>query len=298
MHLHEHSTSAITPRVACIVLNWNGGADTISCLAALARISYPQMRVIVVDNGSTDDSVEKIREAFPDVAVLASGKNLGFAKGNNLGIRFALEEGADYIWLLNNDTEPTVDALSQLVDIAESSGDVGAVGSILMYASRPDDVQVWGGGRVNRWTGHSSYAIAPKPTSWFHFLCGASMLVRCSVFNAIGYLDEEFFLYWEDVEFGVRLTTKGWKLAIAPDSIVLHKVNASTRRANMSGERYSTTSGIRFLRKYSPLSWVSICIFLVGRCAKRVALGQPKRVVSVYHGICDYIVSVRTQASA
>src|ERR1700730_5456094 len=100
------------PRVACIVLNWNGWSDTIECLDALYQCTYLNVTVIVVDNGSTDDSVASIRGAHPDVLLIESGTNVGFAGGNNIRIRHALAHGAYYLWLLNNDTKPAPDALS------------------------------------------------------------------------------------------------------------------------------------------------------------------------------------------
>ncbi len=92
------------PDVTCILLNWNGWRDTVECLKALKECRYRNLTIIVVDNGSTNDSVARIRAAHPDVLLLESGKNLGFAGGNNIGIRYALAQGAEYVWLLNNDT--------------------------------------------------------------------------------------------------------------------------------------------------------------------------------------------------
>src|ERR1700722_11537010 len=103
------------PRVTCVVLNWNGWKDTVACLDALKKCTYPELTVLAVDNGSSDDSVDRIRAAHPSITLLETGANLGFAGGNNVGVRHALAQGADYLWLLNNDTEPAPDALSALV---------------------------------------------------------------------------------------------------------------------------------------------------------------------------------------
>jgi len=107
-----------TPKVSCIVLNWNGWEDTLRCLAALEDTTYKNLQMIVVDNHSTDDSVERIKNAHPDTLVIEASANLGFAGGNNLGIRYALENGTEYVWLLNNDTVPAASALSELVSKA------------------------------------------------------------------------------------------------------------------------------------------------------------------------------------
>src|SRR6202171_5533946 len=137
------------PSVGCILLNWNGWRDTVDCLAALARLNYENVSVIVVDNGWADESVRRIREAAPGILVLETGSNLGFAGGNNVGIRHALARGADYIWLLSTDTDQDPPALGQLVRKAESNARLGEVGSVLVYADEPSKIQAWGGGRVS-----------------------------------------------------------------------------------------------------------------------------------------------------
>jgi GT2 family glycosyltransferase len=118
------------PRVTCILLNWNGWGDTLDCLAALKESSYPHLDVMVVDNGSTDESVARIRAANPGLTLLETGLNLGFAAGNNVGVRHALKNGADYVWLLNNDTRPAPHALSALIDKVQTDRRIGAVGSV------------------------------------------------------------------------------------------------------------------------------------------------------------------------
>src|SRR5579863_8615618 len=110
----------LKPKVSVIVLNWNGGNDTVGCLSSLQRLNYENCSVIVIDNGSTDDSPALIREAFPDVELLETGQNLGFAGGCNVGIRRALAQRADFIWLLNNDTTVHPDALNAMVEKAET----------------------------------------------------------------------------------------------------------------------------------------------------------------------------------
>ncbi len=132
---------AANTRVTCILLNWNGWQDTLACLDALKQCTFPDLTVIVVDNGSSNDSVVRIRAAHPDVPLLESKINLGFAGGNNIGIRYALAHHADYVWLLNNDTEPAPDALPALVSKALTNDRIGAVASICYYANAPSTVK-------------------------------------------------------------------------------------------------------------------------------------------------------------
>ncbi|MCX7596938.1 MAG: glycosyltransferase family 2 protein, partial [Fischerella sp.] len=136
-------------KVFVILLNWNGWQDTVKCIVSLKGLSYPNYEIVVLDNASTNDSVEQIRAAHPDVTLIETGANLGFAGGNNVGIRYALEHGAEYIWLLNNDTIVDANALSAMVTKAESDPKIGLVGSVLYYMNNPGSVQAWGGGTVN-----------------------------------------------------------------------------------------------------------------------------------------------------
>jgi GT2 family glycosyltransferase len=162
MHLRQEASPLNSyPKASCIVLNWNGWQATIECLDALKECTYPELTIIVVDNGSTDDSVGRIKAAHSDVLLLNSVKNLGFAGGNNIGIRHALAHGADYVWLLNNDTKAAPDALSALVAKALTDKRIGAVASICYFADKPTVVQAWAGFRVNLWIGYGRLTTEP-----------------------------------------------------------------------------------------------------------------------------------------
>jgi len=276
------------PPVSCIVLNWNGWRDTVECLNALKRSAYPCLRLIVVDNSSTDDSVVRIQSAHPDVLLLQSGSNLGFAGGNNIGIRHALSHGADYIWLLNNDTKPDRNCLSALVAKAREDKTIGAVASVCYYAASPATVEAWAGARVNLWIGYGRNAREPRRDDWFHSLNGTSMLIARAALEDAGLLDEGFFLYWEDTEFSLRLRKQGWRISAAPDSRVLHRVNASTGGDKVVLDRFQTASGLRLLRLHSPAPHLASLLFLSVRFARRIARLDFARCKSVWFGIQDY----------
>ena len=147
---------------------------------------------MVVDNGTTDDSVAEIGRAFPEVTLLLSGANLGFGGGCNVGIRHALAQGADYVWLINSDATVAPAALTALVQVADSDPALGAVGSVLYEADQPDQIQLWGGGRVNLWLGLSNHWVVPVPIS---FISGASPLLRRAALEQVGLSDEgRFFM--------------------------------------------------------------------------------------------------------
>ncbi len=133
----KKSVAATAPMVYIILLNWNGWKDTVECVESCRKLSYPDVRIVIVDNGSTDGSETRLRERFPDLELIQTGANLGFAGGNNVGIRYALEKGAEYVWLLNNDTIADAEALSALVQAAEDDQTVGMVGSKIVYHDDP-----------------------------------------------------------------------------------------------------------------------------------------------------------------
>jgi GT2 family glycosyltransferase len=274
------------------VLNWNGWQDTLDCLDALARTEYPDLSVIVVDNGSTNDSVARIHEGFPQIPLIQTGRNLGFAGGVNAGIRRALAQSVDFVWLLNNDATPRPDALAALVAKATSDPRFGAVGSVLLYSDNPAKVQAWGGGRVNCWTGYSFHATGPREDSWFDYITAASVLLSRRALEDIGLLDEGFFLYWEDSDLSFRLRKRGWKLGVSVNSTVLHKENASTSGDRSRVDRFSTASGIRFLRKHSPAVWLAVPVFVTARIAKRLVLGHWRRTGDIIGGVRDYLSSM------
>src|SRR2546425_647264 len=155
--------------VYILVLNWNNWKDTNECLASLQGLDYNHWKVIVLDNGSTDGSLRHIRERHPEVEIMKLGENLGFAKGNNAGIRAAVERGAEYVWLLNNDTEVDPGALRALVETAESDPRIGAVGSAIYSMAKPEQLLAWGGGYINFWLGRSRHFVSPMSDNQLEF---------------------------------------------------------------------------------------------------------------------------------
>ena len=272
------------PRVDVVVLNWNGWQDTIGCLETLQRQDYPHVNVLVVDNGSTDGSVDHIRNAIPTVELFQTGANLGFGGGCNAGIRLALARGADYVWLINSDATVDPGALSALVRRAGQDPMLGAVGSVLYDAEPPGQVQLWGGGSVNLWLGRSRHRLSPGSVD---FISGASVLLRRAALNGVGLFDDaNFFMYWEDTDLGFRMRQAGWRLAVAEDSQVWHKQSASLGRGSPVLDEYSTGSGVRFLRRYAPIPFMSIALMLGMMVAKRLLQGEVGRARAVIKGFC------------
>jgi GT2 family glycosyltransferase len=277
----------IAPEVCIIVLNWNGWRDTLDCLDSLEKLNYPSYEVVVVDNGSADGSEERIRERCPYVAIVQTGANLGFARGNNSGIEYALGQGVDLVWLLNNDTLVEPGALTAMVAALREDGEVGAVGSVLRYMDEPDRIQCYGGGWIRPWLGMSRWFTSPAPDEvlrhHLQYIVGASLLIRREAIERTGLLDEGFFMYWEDADFGFRLLKDGWRLAVAPESTVWHKDSVVPGKSETLDFNFNA-SAVRYFYKHSRLPLVPVLIGVGGRFAKRVLRGDWARARAVARG--------------
>ena len=282
--------------VVCVVVNWNGWPDTLACLRTLSAQTWQPLHVVVVDNGSADDSVERIRSFIAEAqgasttfSLVESPTNLGYSRGANLGIRDALARDAEFVWLLNNDTECPPDTLDKLVRTAMQQPAAGIVGTVLFYHSDPAKVQAWGGGRIRRWSGTASHFYAPVAMGRGTYTTFASVLIRTAVFREIGLLYEGYFMYYDDADFCLRMQRTHWTIAMATDTAVLHKESASTegpRHPFM--EKTIATSGMRFLKRHSPAPWFSIPLFVLLKLGNRVRLGEWAASRAVLQAARDY----------
>ena len=267
-------------RVTVVVLNWNGWQDTVACVKSLQLLIGVDCNILVVDNGSTDGSVTHIEDSLPGVEVLQTGANLGFGGGCNVGIRYALNAGAEYVWLVNSDATVDPGALAAMVRLADQNPSIGAVGSVLYEAGTADQIQLWGGGHINLWLGRSNHCVWAKPVD---FISGASMLLRRAALEDVGLFDEaNFFMYWEDTDLCFRLRRAGWLLAVAPDSHLWHKESASLGFGNPVLDLYATRSCVRFLRRHAPFPVLSVALMLVRMLLKRIVVGRPDRLRAVW----------------
>ena len=237
------------PLVYIVVLNWNGWRDTVRCLDSLVQLDYPAYRVLAIDNGSMDDSVERIRTAHPETDLIENGQNLGFAGGNNSGIRRALDGGAEHVWVLNNDAVAGPAALSALVATACSSARIGIVGPAVW---RPPA----GNGSVQepaafRWKGEYRLPAECPAEGRLHLVddvAGSSALLDATMLREIGLFDERFFHYWEDVEICARARKAGWLVAHACQARIQHSVGASLSTASAQAQYYFVRNWLLFAR--------------------------------------------------
>ncbi|HAJ56532.1 MAG TPA: hypothetical protein DCL35_02050 [Candidatus Omnitrophica bacterium] len=224
------------PFVFIVIVNWNGKVDLLECLASLKSSDYPKDRysIVVVDNGSSDGSQAAIAREHPDATLLKNTKNIGYVMAANQGIVYALDSGADYVWVLNNDVSVNKDTLSRLVAIGEKDGKVGVIAPVIYSFQEPPRIEN-AGYKINFWTGQLKklkigrdiFADPADRSADVDSILGCADLIRALVFKKIGYLREAYELYFEETDFNVRARKAGYRVVVVKDACVKHR-NAST----------------------------------------------------------------------
>lgn len=252
--------------VAAIVLNWNDKVATARCLESLLLSDFPSLRVYCVDNGSVDGSLDELPPRFPQVTFVATGANLYYAGGNNAGMRRALDDGAAYILLCNNDTIVAPDMVTLLHDALEQSPHAGFVGPKIYYLDHPNVLWSAGGG-INWWLGLTWHYGLRKPDgpAWNQrrlvgYLTGCAIMARRRVLEEIGLLDPGYVLYAEDADWCVRASRAGWGLLYVPEATMWHEVSRSSGGAQSAFKVYhKVRSNFRLFGRYArPYHWVTI----------------------------------------
>ena len=218
--------------VNLFVLNWNGRDLTLDCLSSLEKITYPNVKVYVIDNGSSDNSVTAIRNQFSDYEIIELPENYGFARGNNAGFEL-VKQKADYTIFLNNDTIVDPNFVEPLINAMESNSTVKQSTPKIFYADNLD--YIWfGGGKVSLWAGWIRHlGIRQKDSMQFSFdrnvdyATGCCVCMRTVDFESIGMFDESFLMYGEDVDLSLRFRKQGGQILFVPESKIWHKVSSS-----------------------------------------------------------------------
>lgn len=257
------------PRVYIVLLNWNGWQDTVECMRSLCRTEYQSWHVVIVDNGSSNDSVERLKEAFPEVTIIETKRNLGFAAGNNVGIREALANKADYVFVLNNDTTVFPNTISQFVEFAEKHPEAALMGPSI---DRRNPQREWPIRRkMNLITilfaftalrrivtripvmREIFYCTQNQPSP-VQFLPGSALFFRAPSFEKIGLFDEATFLDFEELIMAEKVRSGGFSAYFVPQARIWHKGSASA--ANLRAKRYieNAKSEEYFLSHYVRLS--------------------------------------------
>ncbi len=330
-------------KVYIVIVNYNGWRDTVECLESVFRLEFTRYSVVVCDNGSSDGSLERIREwaetgagqscrgadtvqnltsppvdkpiphqvysrseaeaggradSDPPLVLIDCGENLGFGGGNNVGLRYALSRNTfSHAWLLNNDTVVARKALSLLVARMEEESGAGMCGSTLLLYDNPEQVQAQGGGYYCKWIGlpwhlgrlRTVNNLAGKESveRWMNYVVGASLLVSKQFLLTVGLMEEDFFLYFEELDWALR--AKGlFTLAYAPESVVYHKIGASIGTSSNPAAKsftcdyYNVRNRLFFTRKYYPHALPSIYATLVVALLIRALYGKWERVAMIW----------------
>ncbi len=243
----------LPPLVSIITVNYNQSAVTLELLESLKKITYPLTEVIVVDNGSPNDDPDMLLARYPNITLIKSGKNLGFAGGNNLGIRAS---SGEYILLLNNDTEVDSGFLEPLVNKLQRHKEIGAVSPKIYFSHTPGMLQFTGFSDINKFTirnkgwGHSQMDTGQfDKDSLSGFAHGAAMMVPRNVIEEVGLMADIFFLYYEEMDWGQRIRNAGYSIWYVHDSIVYHKESVSTGRVSPLKTYYLNRARMIYTRR-------------------------------------------------
>ncbi|HHD2736346.1 TPA: glycosyltransferase family 2 protein [Clostridium perfringens] len=285
------------PLVYIILLNYNGANDTIECINSIENIKYKNYKIIIVDNNSTDNSLEILMKYIGNKhKIISSNKNNGFSFGNNIGIKEAINQGADYVLLLNNDTLVEKDFLNHLVSSIKENVGI-AIGKIYYEKDRK---RLWyDGGSINKKIGkviHYNYNCIDKNYNYSEkkvsFATGCCMLIPISIFSSVGLLDESYFLYYEDADYSSKVSAAGYDIVYNPKSIIYHKVSATTGKKSSLTQYYMARNALLFInnninKKYKVFSIIyfyikSIWLLLKGEISFK----------SYFNGVKDYYKNI------
>jgi GT2 family glycosyltransferase len=277
------------PRAFIIVLNYNGAETIINCLKSIYQQQYPNYELVVVDNNSKDGSFELAKKYFSNAHFIQNDKNIGFAAGNNVGIRFAIEKFADYIFLLNNDAIIDENALSLLISVAENNSEAGILSPVIFDKNN----RIWfAGGQIKWFFMRATHLLKASSNNPYvtDYLSGCAMLIKKEVFKKIGLLDEKYFLYYEDTDFCLRTRKNKFSCVVVPGSKVQHFETSESNRENKI--YWLVLSGLIFFKNNTPLifrPWIGL--YFISRKIKNwidVSLKKKESAKIVQRAYRDY----------
>ncbi|MBA7603140.1 hypothetical protein ES703_10244 [subsurface metagenome] len=269
------------PLVYIIILNWNGWQDSAECVESVLKITYSNYRVLIVDNGSTNDSVKILAKKFPNIEILETGKNLGYAGGNNRGIEKAIANEAEYVFILNNDTKVDKNFLQPLVQAMEGDKQIGITGGTVYYYDNPDVIHNMGG-YTSLYTGNSqTFGLNALDRGQFNNAkevpqcCGGAMLIRASLIREIGGFNEKFFIYYDEPDICFRTKKAGYKVTFAPGSKIYHKIGRDSSRESGLSNFYGLRNRIWIERMYAnKFQYFIFNLYLLFYLLPRILLGH------------------------
>ncbi len=266
------------------MLNWNGADDTIECLESLSKLDYPEYNIYLVDNASSDDSVDKITQFLKDsnysyslqeksdlstfndikdVNFFLNNENSGFAGGNNVALQYLIDKScSDYVLLLNNDTIVESNLLDKLLEKFQSQESAGFVGVNHYYYDNRDKLQTVGGGLVDFKHGEATAVLENNIVDKYDFITGSCIFTSIEILSTLGVICEDYFMYWEDVDWSTHLKKLGYDLIVSSDTCIYHKEGASIK--SLSRIYYHTRNRILFMRRNTTtLTYYEFLIYII-----------------------------------
>lgn len=229
------------PSVAIILVNWNGFDFTQACLNSLRNVDFPDFKVILVDNASLNLEGQSLKKSFPEIELIENTENLGFSGGNNVGIKYALVQGFSHVMLLNNDTEVEPDFLGEMMRKFHQNPILGVVQPLILFLNDPK--KIWSAG--GKWVPSIGRAITlgdREPLADYRckktdldWATGCCMLVSREAIMKTGLLNEQYFAYFEDVEWSLRFRKAGFEIALAEKAVIYHEAGASSKKTHSEG---------------------------------------------------------------
>lgn len=270
------------PYVYIIILNFNGGKDTLECVDSLRKIDYPNYQIVIVDNNSKKEDIAILHnlENNKDLHFIYNTENLGYASGNNVGIQYAYNSGADYVCVANNDIIVDSHFLTELVESAEKNTNIGIVCPKILDYYQKARVS-YGGGEINCFKGGvticgvNSYdekvMNTPRSVTFGHGCC---MLIRREVLEKIGFLPEKYFLYYEDTDFSYKTLQNGFIIFYNPKAVIYHKESVSTKKWSANYQYYFTRNRLIFIRdniqsKYKFIPYIYTGMYIIKKLIQR-----------------------------
>lgn len=281
------------PLVYVVVLNWNSRDDVIECIGSLINIDYPRYELLVVDNGSSDGSVQSLNAEFPALQIIVNETNLGACEGRNVGIRYALEKGADYVALLDNDTVVDQNLLTELVKAGEADPQAGMlVPKVYDYWDRR---KIASAGSRSCWfppgrikiigLGKEDSAIYERQRE-IDYATGCAVLVKREVFERVGMFDPTFFYGWEEYDLSKRIREGGYRILYVPDGQLWHKI-ASARGYPLLKWRHLGRATVYFYKKHISLPYLALPLYVLWVLAREIIKGNRRAARSYLMGIWD-----------
>ena len=299
------------PLVCIVVLNWNRPDDTIECVQSLQKTDYANAEILIVDNGSTDESTALFTARLPGIQILQTGQNLGYTGGNNFGFEYALKQGADYVFVLNNDTTVDPDCIQRLVDAGETYPETGVLGCFV-FAYAPPRPFLYAGLHTQKTLGRPSMGgfvgeeIADKvekdaaieevvPIDAAH---GCAFVIKRAALERVKGFDPKFFAVHEEVDLSMRVQEAGYQVVAVPQARIYHKVGATFGSASPNRTYYDVRNKVHYFNNRAAAQaarlpgqfWVRYTLSGLGRSVKQLLKGDRPQAQAVFQGTLDGIL--------